>query len=414
MFEQSFSSGNATFSQHDISSFSANDQLEREADLFSERMINLPQFTAKSKPESSDSKPQGSDIQKPLPGNIRTRFESHFGYDFSNVRVQTGAAADRETKQAGARAITTGNAIKFASGEYQPDTLRGRKLLAHELSHIVQQDPVVVGDNFSNAPYGIPQYAEDDGLTVGPFEDLQSEGFSGIPELERAYDDKTLIYNGRSGNFVAIIQAALEDFGFPLTKYGIDGIFGSETESKVLEFQKAAGATMLDGIVGPETMNLLDQWALERDKKEKSSFLQMARNMLTDKTEICFLDMYERHVNGDSINHYYMGPQQVNWYVTKNLGDESLPEFTYPQPKFTKPGFNGLDKQYGKSLEQFVYGNQGIKSSVNSIWEGLERLWVFRQNKLYYRTHKNTIDYLIGYFNDASEIHNDIYRCFEL
>lgn len=415
VFEQSFSSGKAKFSHHKLSSYRTNDQLEREADLFSERMINLSWLTIKSQPKGSHYTPQVSDTQKPLPGKIQTQFESQFGYDFSNVRIQTGSAAARETKEANARAITSGNTIQFAPGEYQPDTLRGRKLLAHELSHVVQQDSVVEGRYSSNAPYGIPQNAEDDGLTVGPFEDLQSDRFSGVSELERAYDDETLIFNGRSGDFVAIIQTALQDFGFPLPDHGVDGIFGSETESKVLEFQKAAGATMLDGIVGPETMNLLDQWALDREKKEKKSFLQMARNMLTDETEICLLDLFERHVNGDSINGYYMGPQQMDHYITKNLGDSSLPEFTFPHPKHTKNGFIKLNKYYSnKSLEKFVYEIHGIKSLANSVWEGLERLWGLRQNKQYYQFHMRTIDLLINYILKRSKNTDDIYSCFTL
>ncbi|MBD3273733.1 MAG: DUF4157 domain-containing protein [Candidatus Marinimicrobia bacterium] len=408
-FEQSFSSGNAVLSHCKFGSVNGHAQLEREAEFFSERMIHQPQFNIQYKTRSS---PQNPGSQKHLPGNMKNHFETYFGYDFSNVMLQTGATASRETKQAGARAITVGNTIKFAHGKYQPDTLQGRKLIAHELTHIVQQDPEHESDSLSNAPYGVPQYAKDDGLTVGPFEDLQSERFSGVPELERAYDDKTLIFNGRSGDFVAIIQDALQDFGFPLPDHGLDGIFGSETESKVLEFQKAAGATMLDGIVGPETMNLLDQWALKWERKEKQSFLQMARNKLTDESEICLLNLFERHVNGDSIDHYYMNTHQVQWYATRNLGDNNLPEFTYPHPKYTKPGFNGLDKHFNESIEEFLNGGHGIKGTTKSIREGISNYWRLRNIKSFYHAHMITIDFLTDYFFKRTKNKNDVYSCF--
>lgn len=69
----------------------------------------------------------------------RGAFEKAFGRDFSGVRVHTGAAADRLTRAAGARAMTDGQHVFFRRGEYSPHTERGRSLLAHELTHTLQQ-----------------------------------------------------------------------------------------------------------------------------------------------------------------------------------------------------------------------------------------------------------------------------------
>ncbi|HWB25762.1 MAG TPA: DUF4157 domain-containing protein [Chitinophagaceae bacterium] len=69
----------------------------------------------------------------------RNFFEPRFGYDFSNVRVHTGSEASISAKSINARAYTSGNNIVFSAGEYQPGSEGGKKLLAHELTHVVQQ-----------------------------------------------------------------------------------------------------------------------------------------------------------------------------------------------------------------------------------------------------------------------------------
>lgn len=66
-------------------------------------------------------------------------FESGFGHDFSNVKVHDDATADSLNQSVDARAFTIGSDIFFRSGEYQPDTQAGRELVAHELTHVVQQ-----------------------------------------------------------------------------------------------------------------------------------------------------------------------------------------------------------------------------------------------------------------------------------
>lgn len=75
---------------------------------------------------------------QPLPPSVRTFFEPRFGRDFSQVRVHTDGPAAESTKAIQARAFTTGQHVVFAPGEFMPEGREGRKLLAHELSHVVQ------------------------------------------------------------------------------------------------------------------------------------------------------------------------------------------------------------------------------------------------------------------------------------
>src|SRR4051794_35525931 len=75
----------------------------------------------------------------PLDPIIRKAMGSRFGHDFSKVRVHAGESADRSAAAAGALAYTVGSDIVFATGRYSPRTSDGQRLLAHELTHVIQQ-----------------------------------------------------------------------------------------------------------------------------------------------------------------------------------------------------------------------------------------------------------------------------------
>ncbi|MFE5870709.1 DUF4157 domain-containing protein [Streptomyces roseifaciens] len=76
----------------------------------------------------------------------RKGMESHHGYDFSRVRVHTDARADASARLLDAAAYTAGRHIVFAAGRYRPATAPGRALIAHELSHVIQQEPLAHPD----------------------------------------------------------------------------------------------------------------------------------------------------------------------------------------------------------------------------------------------------------------------------
>jgi hypothetical protein len=76
---------------------------------------------------------------KVLDPALRQDMEQRFGYDFSGVRVHSGPAAEQSARDVSARAYTSGRHIVFARGRDAPGTREGRRLLAHELAHIVQQ-----------------------------------------------------------------------------------------------------------------------------------------------------------------------------------------------------------------------------------------------------------------------------------
>ena len=75
---------------------------------------------------------------QPLDHATRAFMEPRFGHDFSMVRVHTGASAGQSAREVNAQAYTVGNAIVFGAGKFAPSTADGRRLLAHELTHVVQ------------------------------------------------------------------------------------------------------------------------------------------------------------------------------------------------------------------------------------------------------------------------------------
>jgi len=74
-----------------------------------------------------------------LEAEVTEFMEPRFGYDFSNVRVHAGSFAAKTAQDLGAEAFTIGKDVFFGTGRYNPESIEGKKLIAHELTHVVQQ-----------------------------------------------------------------------------------------------------------------------------------------------------------------------------------------------------------------------------------------------------------------------------------
>jgi hypothetical protein len=136
----------------------SDDRYEREADRVAERVTRTSAGPAvdvepadglarrqRSAEQSTTDRDTARRIEslkgggRPLPGPTRSFFESRFGRDFGNVRVHTDDRAAAAARSVDAVAFTTGRHVAFRSGSYRPGTKSGRRLLAHELTHVVQQ-----------------------------------------------------------------------------------------------------------------------------------------------------------------------------------------------------------------------------------------------------------------------------------
>ena len=127
---------------------------------------------------------------QPLDSATSAFMESRFGHDFSQVRVHTDSYAARSAKAIDARAYTVGRNIVFGAGQFQPATQRGRKLLAHELTHVVQQRrlPVPVARHLGvvgNFHERQPSAVGDALMRGGDIAGLLGSGSGPAPSLQR-------------------------------------------------------------------------------------------------------------------------------------------------------------------------------------------------------------------------------------
>jgi hypothetical protein len=118
---------------------------------------------------------------QPLDVATRAFLEPRFGHDFSGVRVHTDDRAAESARAVNALAYTVGRNVVFGAGQYAPGTSGGQKLLAHELTHVVQQ-------RGNDAPAG-------DALSVGRHDDVYEQEANQlaavIPHLETARPEQT-------------------------------------------------------------------------------------------------------------------------------------------------------------------------------------------------------------------------------
>ena len=76
---------------------------------------------------------------RPLDPGTRAFFEPRFGHDLTQVRVHTDSQASESARAVNALAYTVGNKVVFGAGQFAPNSPAGRMLLAHELTHVIQQ-----------------------------------------------------------------------------------------------------------------------------------------------------------------------------------------------------------------------------------------------------------------------------------
>jgi len=159
---------------------SPSDVYEQEADRVAKQVMHYPQWSLSGgvketsaslsiqrtvsglSPGISEAPPSVhavlSSPGQPLPLALQEEMGRQFNHDFSLVRVHTDAKAAESSQVVNALAYTVGNHVVFGSGQYQPHTSAGRRLLAHELTHTVQQ-----------AGFTAPSYGS---IRIGPLSDV--------------------------------------------------------------------------------------------------------------------------------------------------------------------------------------------------------------------------------------------------
>lgn len=142
---------------------SPDDPLELEADRVADRVMSFGPRDAlgssptliqrQTRPDTRTASDTPSSVDhvlssagRPLEPHLKSEMESRFGYGFSDVRVHTDTAAGQSARDVSALAYTVGNDIVFSAGRFAPETQQGRRLLAHELTHVIQQSTISSGN----------------------------------------------------------------------------------------------------------------------------------------------------------------------------------------------------------------------------------------------------------------------------
>jgi hypothetical protein len=136
---------------------------------------------------------------QPLDTSTRNFMESRFGYSFGHVQLHTGPLAEKSACAVQARAYTVGNHIVFNSGQYSPSTRVGKQLLAHELSHILQQSSDVTYADSGGLDKTVPSPAtllNKSILARKPVSNAQAALFQ--MEIQKQPGFITVTYNGVS------------------------------------------------------------------------------------------------------------------------------------------------------------------------------------------------------------------------
>jgi len=134
-----------------------NDKYEQEADRIADQVMRMEDESISIRGNTNSSLVQSKKKEleletnvnnlsgsldsggKPLDASVKKYFEPRFGMDLSGIKVHTDSVASKNSENIGAKAFTYGNNIHFGSGEYTPHSNDGKTLIAHEITHSIQQ-----------------------------------------------------------------------------------------------------------------------------------------------------------------------------------------------------------------------------------------------------------------------------------
>lgn len=169
-----------------------NDPLEREADRVADKVMAMsgnsmvrkaPLYIQRSTGQSIsevDIAPSSVDqvlasSGSPLEADLRIDMEQRFGHDFSQVRIHSDTAAEQSATDVNAHAYTVGKNVVFGTGQFSPETHSGKQLIAHELTHVVQQSGSESNDLVQREEKDNASSVNLDSCSTGNKDDLSEE-----------------------------------------------------------------------------------------------------------------------------------------------------------------------------------------------------------------------------------------------
>jgi hypothetical protein len=191
--------------QRQVSIGASNDPMEHEADRIADQVMAAPvrpiggsvplgiQRVSSQSHGGAEKAPDSveralASTGAPLEASLQQEMGQRLGHDFSQVRVHSGAAAAQSARDVNAHAYTVGNHVVFGAGRLAPSTNAGRRLLAHELTHVVQQSGHVLapasgqlGARTLQRSCGEKQIGETEVDAAGVQKELGDPGVKGVP-----------------------------------------------------------------------------------------------------------------------------------------------------------------------------------------------------------------------------------------
>jgi hypothetical protein len=237
-------------------------ECEREEELQKKGDGSSQNSSANIESRLNSSKGSGS----PLPKRTLEQMESSFGVNFSNVRVHNDSSAIEMSRDLNAQAFTHGSDFYFNSGKFDASSSKGHHLLAHELTHVVQQKGGGITIKNKEAPLiqsrlhtDIQNYVQRVHIEGGR-KKFDCSDFSGDLKLEDCLNDADRLRPFETGASVIKVQIGLQRDGMDLGADGTSGVYGADTGKAVQAFKQKhnLGFTQFPD-VGPGTMGKLDE-----------------------------------------------------------------------------------------------------------------------------------------------------------
>jgi hypothetical protein len=192
-------------------------------------------FTAPAEVESAIANTRGKGAS--LDPSVRSQFEGALGADLGGVRLHTDDRSDQLNRAVSAKAFTTGNDVYFSKGSYQPDTRDGQHLLAHELTHTLQQTGGAQRTAIQRLTVQNTDFTKTTGIVV------ESGGSSGmVATFSDGSSEKVVLKAGQSfGNEMVTAASLHSAMGAMGSKKGeSDGFKGRAPEARLANPQEIA------------------------------------------------------------------------------------------------------------------------------------------------------------------------------
>jgi len=208
-----------------------------------------------------------SNSGRPLESSLVQDMEQRFEKDFSHVRIHTGAAAEKSAKDIHAHAYTMGNNIVFGAGQFAPNSQAGKRLLAHELTHVVQQ-------RGQTSETGLRIQRQDDGGTAATVDEVckalrtQLENSGRVIALYHEFLAGNVTWEEMQSQIRMVGNAAqgVTGAGLDLPQVVQDAI--AEVESLGLEEIQQGGALLWELIAG-DTESFHTQWVRNEIERQQ-------------------------------------------------------------------------------------------------------------------------------------------------